>query len=47
MAIVVAAITAMMLALVMLLLGFAGARQILAQLQPPPRTTPAIVATAG
>jgi plastocyanin len=37
MAVVVVAITAMMLALVMLL-GFAGAMQILAQLQLPPRT---------
>jgi plastocyanin len=37
MAVVVAAITAMILALVMLL-GFAGAMQILAQLQLPPRT---------
>ena len=37
MAVVVVAITAMMLALVMLL-GFAGATQILAQLQLPPRT---------
>jgi hypothetical protein len=35
MAVVVAAITAMMLASVMLLLGFAGATQILVQLQLP------------